>query len=200
MATHLKRHHPSIDLSTAARKRSAPHSQMRLQDALKVKMSINTPHALSISRSIGKFIAADMRPYSIVESEGFKQMISTLELKYKLPSRTYFSDNVIPELYKETHATVLNELKAASMVSLTTDGWTSRATESYVTITAHFIDSSWHMRNYVLQTRPLFETHTAENLANVLKKAVDDWQIVKYYTSGSSAVISQKPIQIMWMY
>ena len=196
MATHLKWHHPSIDLSTAARKRSAPHSQMRLQDALKVKMSINTPHALSISRSIGKFIAADMRPYSIVESEGFKQMISTLEPKYKLPSRTYFSDNVIPELYKETHATVLNELKAASMVSLTTDGWTSRATESYITITAHFIDSSWHMRNYVLQTRPLFETHTAENLANVLKKAVDDWQIVKYYTSGSSAGISQKPIAI----
>ena len=53
MATHLKRHHPSIALNTAARKRSAPHSQMRLQDALKVKMSINSPHALSISRSIG---------------------------------------------------------------------------------------------------------------------------------------------------
>ena len=147
------RHHPIIDLSTAARKRSAPHSQMRLQNALKVKMLINSPHALSISRSIGKFIAAEMRPYSIVKSEGFKQMISTLEPKYKLPSRTYFSDNVIPELYKETRATVLNKLKAASMVSLTTDGWISRATESFVTITAHFIESSWHMRNYVLQTR-----------------------------------------------
>ena len=68
---------------------------MRLQDALKVKMSINSPHALGISRSIGKFIAADMFLYSIVESEGFKQMILTLELKYKLPSRTYFSDNVM---------------------------------------------------------------------------------------------------------
>ena len=66
---------------------------MQLQDALKVKMSINSPHALSISRSNGKFIAADMMPYSIVESD-------IIEPKYKLPSRTYFSDNVISELYK----------------------------------------------------------------------------------------------------
>ena len=42
---------------------------MQLQDSLKVKMSINSPHALSISRSIGKFIAVDMMPYSIVESD-----------------------------------------------------------------------------------------------------------------------------------
>lgn len=35
----------------------------------------------------------------------------------------------------------MGELKSAEMVYLTTDWWISRATEIYITITAHFIDS-----------------------------------------------------------
>lgn len=106
-------------------------------------MSVNSPQALNISRAIGKFIATDLRPFSMVESAGFKLLLSALEPRHQLPSRTYFSDNIIPELYynKQTHTEVMGELKSAEMVYLTTDGWISRATEIYITITAHFIDS-----------------------------------------------------------
>lgn len=138
MTTHVKMHHPCIDLSV--RKKNIPHSQLRLQDAVREKMSVNSPQALNISRTIGKFIATDLRPFSIVESAGFKLLLSALEPRHQLPSRTYFSDNIIPELYKQTHE-VMGKLKSAEMVYLTTDGWISRATESYITITAHFIDS-----------------------------------------------------------
>lgn len=103
-------------------------------------MSVNSPQALNISRAIGKFIATDLRPFSMVESAGFKLLLSALEPRHQLPSRTYLSDNIIPELYKQTHD-VMGKLKSAEMVYLTTDGWISRATESYITITAHFIDS-----------------------------------------------------------
>lgn len=132
-------HHPCIDLSV--RKKNIPHSQLRLQDAVRVKMSVNSPQALNISRAIGKFIATDLRPFLMVESAGFKLLLSALEPRHQLPSRTYFSDNIIPELYKQTHTEVMGELKSAEMVYLTTDGWISRATEIYITITAHFIDS-----------------------------------------------------------
>ena len=43
------------------------------------------------------------------------------------------------------------ELSTASAVPLTTDGWTSRATESYLAVT-HFINSEWEMQNPVLLT------------------------------------------------
>lgn len=145
MATHMKRHHPCIDLSV--RQKPIPHSQLRLQDAVRVKMSFNSPQALNISRAIGKFIATDLRPLSIVGGACFKPLLSALEPRYQLPSRTFFSDNIIPELYKQTYTEVMGDLKSSEMVSLTTDGWTSRATESCITITAHFIDSSWHLRN-----------------------------------------------------
>ena len=63
-----------------------------------------------------------------------------------------------------------DDLDNALSVALTSDGWTSRATES-----AHFIDSDWQMKDYVLQTRPLHDAHTGKNIAEVLTAAVSDW-------------------------
>ncbi|XP_045201083.1 E3 SUMO-protein ligase ZBED1-like [Mercenaria mercenaria] len=62
-------------------------------------------------------------------------------------------------------------------VAITTDGWTSRATESYVTITVTFINVDWKLVNFVLQTRPLPESHTAENIAEVIEYAVKEWKL-----------------------
>ena len=86
----------------------------------------------------------DLRPYSVV---------NTLEPRYKIPSRTHFSDSVAPKLYEEVKSKVVTELKSASAIALTTDGWTSRATQSYETVTAHFINQQWKIQNYILQTR-----------------------------------------------
>lgn len=49
------------------------------------------------------------------------------------------------------------------------------------------------LKEFVLQTRPLFESHTAKNLSNVLKKAVDDWKIVRCYKSLTGNLV-EKPI------
>lgn len=51
------------------------------------------------------------------------------------------------------------------------------------------------VKECVLQTRPLFESHTAGNLSNVLKKAVDDWKIVRCYKSSTGNLVG-KPIAI----
>lgn len=50
-------------------------------------------------------------------------------------------------------------------VAITTDGWSSRATESYITITSSHIDDNWELKNYVLQTRAMPESHTGMNLS-----------------------------------
>ncbi|KAK0145655.1 Zinc finger BED domain-containing protein 1 [Merluccius polli] len=65
----------------------------------------------------------------------------------------------------------------AIAITKSTDGWTSRATESYVTVTAHYITAEWEMKSPVLQTRPLYESHTGTNLAQVLTGAVAEWKL-----------------------
>lgn len=52
--------------------------------------------------AVTKFIATAMQPYSIVECPPFIEMVKTLNPRYKLPGRKYFSQNAIPKLYNET--------------------------------------------------------------------------------------------------
>lgn len=95
-----------------------------------------------------------------------------------MPSRPYFSDKIVPDLYQKTRESVIHELKQTQYVSVTTDGWTSRATESYIAITAHYL-VDWQLRSKVLQTRQLLDAQNAENIADVMKSAMNEWKILK---------------------
>ena len=140
-------------------------------------MSGDGARAALITCNIGLFIATDLRPFSIVEGRAFRNLVSCLEPKYTMPSRMTFSCKAVPGLYEEARKQVSDSLVEAQTIAITTDGWTSRATESFVTVTAHYIDSSWKLQNRVLQTRPLHESHTGINIAGVLRSAVEEWRL-----------------------
>jgi hypothetical protein len=156
-----------------------PHSQLRLTDVFKKPYTFHSTRAQAITLAIAKFIAKDLRPYSVVENPGFIHLINTLDEKYQIPSRAHFSQKVIPDLYQEEKQKVLMDLHKASSIAITTDGWTSRNTESYITVTAHYIDSNWILQNKVLQTRVLNDSHTGKNIATVLTECVNEWNLQK---------------------
>ena len=52
-----------------------------------------------------------------------------------------------------------------------------RATESYNTITFRHINDEWKLENFVLQTRSMGESHTAENICKILQAAVVEWRL-----------------------
>ncbi len=85
------------------------------------------------------------------------------------------ANTAVPRMYEEVEEAVKTSLSSAQRVALTCDGWTSRATESYVTITSHHISDEWEMVTHVLQTRAMHESHTSSNIADLLKRAVDKW-------------------------
>lgn len=55
-------------------------------------------------------------------------------------SRQHFLDKALPELYEKKKTELKSNLSEVVAVALTTDGWISHATESYVTITCNHID------------------------------------------------------------
>ncbi|XP_051806127.1 E3 SUMO-protein ligase ZBED1-like [Acanthochromis polyacanthus] len=145
--------------------------------ALWIKAQYKYNHLPFITKALGCFITKDMQPFAVVEGAGFQCMIKALEPRYKIPSRKHFSCTVIPALYEETRRRLVNELSDTACVALTTDGWTSRATESFLTVTVHYIPSEWKMKSSVLQTRPLYESHTSEQLSEALTEAVTEWKL-----------------------
>ena len=82
-----------------------------------VKLGINSARSRLLSRKIGIFLAHDLRAYSLVESAAFKDLVETLEPRYAMPSRMYFSNTVVPGLYQEVKGRVLEEMTDAISVS-----------------------------------------------------------------------------------
>lgn len=69
-------------------------------------------------------------------------------------------------------------------VAITTDSWTSRAVESYLTVTVHYITSDWKLESKVLQTREMPKRHTALNIAERLQDCISEWNIDKERVSA----------------
>ncbi len=175
MTVHLRRHHYNVSIST--NRREPVRKQLLLSAAFKQPLSDKSDRAIAITKALGMFIAKYMQPCSVIECEGFRQLMNVLEPRYNIPSRRHFGTTVIPKLYDETRGEFEKELSDTAHVALTTDGWTSRATESFLTVTAHYITSEWEMRSCVLQTRPIYESHTSEHLSEMLTDAVAEWKL-----------------------
>lgn len=121
--------------------------------------------AAQLTDSILQMITKHMRLLAVVQGQGFREMIKTFHAGYTLPSRCHFT-NLMEKKYEATLEKVKAELKnAKSKITLTTDAWTSTATEAYLGVTCHFINQDWELTSYSLTTMPLEERHTVENIA-----------------------------------
>ncbi|XP_052799144.1 E3 SUMO-protein ligase ZBED1-like [Mya arenaria] len=151
-------------------------------------MNFITPSERSteITQAVAKFIAGDLQPLSVVGKAYFKNLLSVMDPKYELPSRRYFTMNVIPEMYTSVRTNVELELKECESLAITTDGWTSRACQSYLTVTAHGLDSNWKQHNYVLATRMLDVSHTGVNVGEALAGVVAEFGLQR--PSGTAVV------------
>ncbi|XP_066966369.1 zinc finger BED domain-containing protein 4-like [Macrobrachium rosenbergii] len=125
-----------------------------------------------------KMIATDLQPISIVEDKGFKNFVHGLDPRYVMPSRRDLTRKYLPALYEEAVKQVQGDLRDTPHVSLTTDLWTSRQTRGFITVTAHYITSEWRLKSSVLETARLKVDHTAENIADELRRICTQWEIM----------------------
>ena len=68
----------------------------------------------------GAYIAGGLRPYSTVELPEFIDLMKTLDPKYTVPGRTTITQTVIPNIYEDIRASLVNDLSKAASCSLTT--------------------------------------------------------------------------------
>ena len=94
----------------------------------------------------------------------FRAFIHELAPTFQLPVKKTIRKYLDIE-YQEKKETVRNLLYQQPSVALTTDIWSSRARQGYITVTSHFIDEKWNMRRGVLATHHMPESHIGENIA-----------------------------------
>jgi hypothetical protein len=119
-----------------------------------------------IHRSLASFIITDYQALSLADSVGFRQFVKKLNPGYTVPSRQTITPYVL-DLCDKVENTVRDHISKLQWLSLTMDGWTSRANTSFVMVTGHWIED-FEMKQCALAVRPLKESHTAVNLREVV--------------------------------
>ena len=160
---------------------AGPLRQISLMEAAELhkQWDINDPSAKAIHRKIGEMIAVDCQPISVVESSGFKALIHTIAPKYRIPSRKYFAETVIPNIAQGIRAEVQAKLQeGADYISFTTDVWSSDVnSDSLLGLTAHWVDGNFQRKSAVLQAHSLDDRHTGEYIAMQLLKMLESWRV-----------------------
>lgn len=138
--------------------------------------SVSVKRQEQITDSLVKFIAKDMLPLSTVDGVGFVEFMNKILPNYEIPSR-FTIKRRIQGLYETEKHKVATEIQNIDSIALTTDCWTSKAMESYISVTAHGITKNWKIVNYIITTELMDERHTSINLKDKLVDIMKEWEI-----------------------
>ena len=187
MSWHLTSHHKKkYDEAVAAKEKNNPSSTSS-QSSIKgyavkktssvVKWKTSSQNYKTATRLIAKWVCRNSRPLSIVEDEGFRELINFLAPEYEVPTHTTISAN-ISSYYEEEKKKLRDELENIEFCSVTTDGGTSSNAISYLDVNVHYIDQEFNLKSTVLGIRENKEEHTAENYREATNDILEEFGVL----------------------
>ena len=179
LIAHLERKHPSSIKAEVEGSRDATR-QLSIRDYGKVQPRGSKACSIDVQREITRILSRwpwlDMRPIAIVRDRGLKELLNFLEPNYQVPSTTHVS-TLIRKTFEDGKAALTARLSGASSVALTTDIWTSKATQAFATTTAHFLDADWNLVSCVLETIHFPGSHTGIRISEQIKGSLTCYNI-----------------------
>lgn len=133
-----------------------------------------------IDRQLVKMIVKGHHALRIVEEPDFKILVDMVSHcpGYQLPTRKTLSETLIPKIYQELFEQIQERIQKTQAICLGTDGWTATTSDSYIAITAHFInEDDTSLSSALLGCVQYTERHTSANLMALLKQTIQEWQI-----------------------
>ena len=190
LVRHLKQH-PSAEkeynnLNASAKCRpkvTASCRQLSITESLVKRQKLCTDSRKNeIDRRIAFMMACDFQPFSIVEDYGFRSLVRELEPGYDMPSRTTFSRSVVPKMYQEEKTKLFEEIKSdlntgVESLCFTSDTWSSRRHESYISFTVHYITETFEMKRHILGNYHFPGSPTSAAIKARLMEAMEEWNL-----------------------
>ncbi|KAF2899429.1 hypothetical protein ILUMI_06747 [Ignelater luminosus] len=130
------------------------------------------------------------QPFTIVENEGFRNLIKVIAPHYKLPSKTTLT-RWVDDKYAALSTVFKEKLSNIENLTLTTDMWSeTMSMRSFLEITAHFGVGN-ELLSITLGVYQSNERHTSEHIAEMLLKTCTEWGIdrdkISYLVTDNAA-------------
>ena len=128
------------------------------------------------------WVASDIRLFTIVEDKGFRRYvdyIKSIRGSIKVPSRQVIAERV-PAVTSHARSILHQKLQnQCKFYSASSDIWTLRAKDSYISFTIHYITDDFFMKSWLLEVRHLPGKHTGIAIASELEKCIELWGLKK---------------------
>ena len=131
---------------------------------------------IEITDSLITFIAGDLLPLSVVDSQNFRNLMEKADSRYQMPSRKHMSTKLLHEKSTEIRNNVKYQLQKAKSVCLTIDLWSNRQMKAFMGITGHFI-LDWSMQSVMVCCSRFKGKHTADNIRHEYEEMVASFEI-----------------------
>jgi hypothetical protein len=137
-------------------------------------------------------VAARNIPFSAIDDDDFRDFVRGLSAEFTVPRRTKLTE-LVDDMFTKMEGSVLQALKEAEFISLTTDSATTVASDSMNAVTAHFITKDWQLKSFLLALGQIDGSHTGEMLKSVVDAVVERWRcfgkVFGIATDGAANII-----------
>ncbi|NXW25385.1 RSLE3 protein, partial [Circaetus pectoralis] len=123
--------------------------------------SCSEPRTDVILELVLEMIFRDLHPLSVVKDKGFGLLIGYLEPNFTLPSPVQLS-SMLWHRYNVVKQHLERYLQTAQAIVVCVEFWVSQLNQTYLTVTANFIDGEWRRARCVMETQQAHEDKAEE--------------------------------------
>lgn len=109
-----------------------------------------------------------------MEENYFINFIRSLHPSARIPTANTVKNRIM-NCYEEDKIKIKALLKdIPGKVSFTMDCWTSPSAKSFLSLTAHFIDKNWKLKNVIIDFIQMNDSHTGNNIKNAFLLSIHE--------------------------
>lgn len=140
------------------------------------KFKSGHPKQKELTYMLAEWLADALLPFTTVDNPRFRAFMEAANGRFALRKQSYFRKVIFPDIYQRVKAAISNIISSeVAVCSCTCDLWTSSSQQAYISLTIHFISSEWERKTAVLGCKPIYASHTAENIGDSLKEILSSW-------------------------
>jgi hypothetical protein len=122
---------------------------------------------------LGCLIATNDLPLGFGESPAFVQYIRTYHTPQFQPVSRQTTTRDMKKMCKQALTKIKDDFTTCTFsVSLTSDIWTGRAKQDYISVVAHYVNDKWELQKRILGFELIDISHTGENIAQAIINVV----------------------------
>lgn len=134
---------------------------------------------ISIIDRLVEMLMTDLQPVSLLQGEGFKRLINSIDPSLKVPEPKKVLQEMIPKRYYLEYKKIEVFVHDAEKIHLSIDLWVGFGEEYFATFTAHFITKYYENKSFTLCTTHMGSDPDPQALVTDLLSCVSNWELTK---------------------